>query len=117
MAYEVRIRDWSSDVCSADRRAVRHSGGGDSPGQRRDRWLKRAEMRNAVAAGHEVAYGFLQQQGEAPAGSHQGIFGCPAGCPGSGPKQEGRAFMTTRLKSGLLAKRSEEHTSELQSLM
>src|SRR3546814_350311 len=39
-----------------------------------------------------------------PAGSHQGIFGCPAGCPGSGPKQEGRAFMTTRLKSGLLAK-------------
>src|SRR3546814_4204125 len=61
-------------------------------------------MRNAVAAGHEVAYGFLQQQGEAPAGSHQGIFGCPAGCPGSGPKQEGRAFMTTRLKSGLLAK-------------
>src|SRR3546814_7455579 len=37
-AYEMRISDWSSDVCSSDLRARRGRGGG------RTRWLRRAPL-------------------------------------------------------------------------
>src|SRR3546814_3669072 len=80
-AYEMRISDWSSDVCSSDLRRP----GVDRPGI------------EALPAGDAVPCRGVQA---CPAGREQSCRGTSQQCDGDA--QHGR---------------SEEHTSELQSLM
>src|SRR3546814_1465840 len=106
-AYEMRISDWSSDVCSSDlaacdrhRRILESLGGRCVPRLRagRPQDLPQAEclscLRHAKPCGC-AAFGHFAQ--------HHG-----AGC------DQDTASQPLRPRNGL---RSEEHTSELQSLM
>src|SRR3546814_5725880 len=86
-AYEMRISDWSSDVCSSDLGPSRPAGGG---------------ARVAVAAARRGPRARGQAEEHAPL--HQQADG-----------REHRALRASRLR--LREGRSEEHTSELQSLM
>src|SRR3546814_10637739 len=94
-AYEMRISDWSSDVCSSDLRTrfprvERHEHGADrerAPGADRPFGLV------AHGDGDAVALADAQPVGQ---GAAKGARGAPM---------------------GLERQRSEEHTSELQSLM
>src|SRR3546814_8228997 len=95
-AYEMRMSDWSSDVCSSDLRC-------DAAGAR----AAAAAVRRGAASRRD-AVGQYRRGG--PAGLHRhrsrGQPGQPAGgaVPAAGPVGAGLG-------------RSEEHTSELQSLM
>src|SRR3546814_10289154 len=89
-AYEMRISDWSSDVCSSDLGRV--AGGIE------DAHVGEGDL--VVAVGRAVA---------APAG--KGIIGHGSGSP----FQQGHVVVSLRPPSS--SRRSEEHTSELQSLM
>src|SRR3546814_2383495 len=104
-AYEMRISDWSSDVCSSDLRAARRRPcrdaarggrtrrrGGGCGGQRRDR-------RHG---------GDIPQLSARPFGAGADEGGRRPRGPGSAPR---------RRAGGDGGPRSEEHTSELQSLM
>src|SRR3546814_3718933 len=112
-AYEMRISDWSSDVCSSDLRPdddrVPAANGPDSPdscarairaerGDRRRSGLRRG--RGTHAAPRRPAGGPSRK--EAGDRRHRSAAG------------EIRGLARWRLRS---PKRSEEHTSELQSLM
>src|SRR3546814_9314169 len=90
-AYEMRISDWSSDVCSSDLFA--DPGGGGA--------AHRAQRHFRPGAG---------ERGEA-ARRHRHHGGAGQGGAGGG----GRADRKAVLERG--GRRSEEHTSELQSLM
>src|SRR3546814_4773443 len=113
-AYEMRISDWSSDVCSSD-----------LVGQRRG--LQRAD-RGAVG---DLMY---RRRMDAPAqgqgdGNHRdrGDGGQAPGQVGLRPARsrrehqrpgvQGGSFATGERATGRRRPRSEEHTSELQSLM
>src|SRR3546814_4345294 len=85
-AYEMRISDWSSDVCSSDL----------CRGAARD--LSRSPDRRDLAL-HRGA-GCIFAPGRAACRSQAPLAGS-----------------ATKLRIGRLSKRSEEHTSELQSLM
>src|SRR3546814_4819678 len=99
-AYEMRISDWSSDVCSSDLLAGELFHGPLCPTQRRGRRKLRDGHHVALvlvrheAAGHpaEEQHGHADQTGEQQHAEHRP------------PQHEANA-------------RSEEHTSELQSLM
>src|SRR3546814_2330114 len=101
-AYEMRISDWSSDVCSSDL-AVHHPLLPDQPirlaqAGPADRLFRR-DLRGLCvtrAAGHDRA---RHRASVLPAADR------PAAAR-DGPQRSGRTFA-----------RSEEHTSELQSLM
>src|SRR3546814_5377654 len=108
-AYEMRISDWSSDVCSSDLAKSRTGGqwhecsGPRRPGTiarrpvgRRARDLPRGEGRAACEdrQGSGQPCGTGARRGAAP--------GLPAGC---------------HAMKQIHSRRSEEHTSELQSLM
>src|SRR3546814_4386825 len=101
-AYEMRISDWSSDVCSSDLGRSRHGGG-----------RLEAHGRELSRPGRQAAH---------PDGGRRGE-GRPDGGPDR-PSEEGRHGPRSRAvagRCGLAARaasyRSEEHTSELQSLM
>src|SRR3546814_2171019 len=120
-AYEVRISDWSSDVCSSDltrRNARRERGLGDDIGVEH-----RAGRRfdHQGAAGRHRRGDLVERQ-------------CNGKIPGDDRRDdaERRAFDERLLahlrrphigsahrarKPGIILQRSEEHTSELQSLM
>src|SRR3546814_2576851 len=95
-AYEMRISDWSSDVCSSDLLA----------GER----------------GHGVLQGALQALGVA-VGQHVDVDGdvhaVAVGVEHAGRRLDGLALhhVGHHLAVDALHVRSEEHTSELQSLM
>src|SRR3546814_8817023 len=103
-AYEMRISDWSSDVCSSDLL-------GDPCGSRRR--AERGGLGGAAARGHGIRGGVRDGQRRAARQlsqrwhrfqRHRGLYGAsqrPAG-----------KDLFHRLQG-----RSEEHTSELQSLM
>src|SRR3546814_6839176 len=93
-AYEMRIRDWSSDVCSSDLGDDEESRGGKI---RRHRDVGRAQALAAAQA--REARGVFDVDAER--GQH--AFGVVAG--------------RVRLAHRGLALRSEEHTTELKSLM
>src|SRR3546814_1485421 len=122
-AYEVRISDWSSDVCSSDldeqvERTLRHDR--LEPGDNTE------EVSREVASLSVTSYGF----GEETLVAGKGFHGC-------GLADRGRAGRTLTLQfvdgadqsgisesvsesppgHGMRLGRSEEHTSELQSLM
>src|SRR3546814_9363886 len=101
-AYEMRISDWSSDVCSSDlkKKEICH---GDHPSDRPCR----------TSAGRGDARQF-QGRGRAPA-AHRGRT-----VPGRGELSVARPLYARphgRPEILCRADRSEEHTSELQSLM
>src|SRR3546814_10585744 len=103
-AYEMRISDWSSDVCSSDLRRARHQSHVRPRKEGRD-----AEQRpGSPLAVHAMAKRNLG--GLAPAPKDQ-LAAMAGGVPfhGMNPITPGRASPATD--------RSEEHTSELQSLM
>src|SRR3546814_4672946 len=114
-AYEMRISDWSSDVCSSDLLAARR----DAAFVRREReHLAVARDHLAVGVDHRggvvdrVAVAFVQRTGDQPdaavaGGAAQDLLGVA-----------GQALRVggVHAEAAQLA-RSEEHTSELQSLM
>src|SRR3546814_7668649 len=85
-AYEMRISDWSSDVCSSDLAGL-------SPG--------RAEGRGHAAAG---------------ARAHRDAAGRGGSADGA-PRRRRVSVRRPALPDQRQCRRSEEHTSELQSLM
>src|SRR3546814_7034426 len=87
-AYEMRISDWSSDVCSSDLHAVPRA---FDPGGRPRLWGRGARGGPADRDRHR-----RRPRGDGP---------------GRRPRGEGRRLVSA------LGERSEEHTSELQSLM
>src|SRR3546814_10171171 len=107
-AYEMRISDWSSDVCSSD--------------------LDRGAVRHGIGERHakldEVGPGRRQALHDRQRGLRIGIAGGDEGDQGAAPRhlQRSEAPLDAAARFGLGAhsstpKRSEEHTSELQSLM
>src|SRR3546814_1915920 len=105
-AYEMRISDWSSDVCSSDLVAARCAGvrrqqdHGPRPGDRGARASPAAEVRQRL--------GGLDRQS---AGTQR--LGASAGQSCAAEPQEEQRGRQLRFRP----QRSEEHTSELQSLM
>src|SRR3546814_2669947 len=103
-AYEVRISDWSSDVCSSDLRE--EDDGGELAGARGGRQRQ---------AGHLVAGGDRVPADDEAAG--EGIAR-RRGFQRLGLGEGGRGAVLGQRRHHLLAiLKSEEHTSELQSLM
>src|SRR3546814_7160475 len=106
-AYEMRISDWSSDLCSSDLEAS-----GAAPGQAKDAGFLPASgpgprrwWRSAAAAGRRAAAAGLS------------ICACGRRCPSPPASLRiGEEGPDLRLQPAA-PHRSEEHTSELQSLM
>src|SRR3546814_3416828 len=107
-AYEMRISDWSSDVCSSDLRRRRRARRAAA-----DLSLPRARLSHPAA---EPSRLFLSA-GRACCGSHRAAAGRPQHSSTRAATREDRRMkdMKAYLAGALL--RSEEHTSELQSLM
>src|SRR3546814_5708365 len=91
-AYEMRISDWSSDVCSSDLSAVFWSTAG---------------------------YGPLAMARNCPTGRRRSISARPTGCRAIsiGVSNICSPLKTRPCMIRCWTRRSEEHTSELQSLM
>src|SRR3546814_3885486 len=108
-AYEVRISDWSSDVCSADLRPSGRAG----TALARTGAATRRSRRGGVRAGGDRDRG---ARGIAVGTVRTGA-GCRprAGCGGVGADR--RVPVRARPRDTAVDHRSEEHTSELQSLM
>src|SRR3546814_4467009 len=110
----MRISDWSSDVCSSDLRAPVH--------QRRlpqetaaavRRRLQTALPPRPAAAGQTQRQGRTGEEGIRPVGVHR--VRAVGQAAGPARRRAGRIRLHRRAANG--AARSEEHTSELQSLM
>src|SRR3546814_4251369 len=93
-AYEMRISDWSSDVCSSDLGLWKP----ERPGPTKIRPLAHVSLSDQVAATALMLC--LSERAETAQGDPRGSFESP---------EVRRAVMSYG--------RSEEHTSELQSLM
>src|SRR3546814_4695432 len=100
-AYEVRISDWSSDVCSSDLR-----GGGAGPRGAEAAQARRERGRHRPEPGQRVA--------RRAARDASGRRCRPRRRALSGQETGSGSLIVL---GGLSKKRSEEHTSELQSLM
>src|SRR3546814_5543281 len=131
--YELRISDWSSDVCSSDldrsrhrfRRTAQRPCRGAPPGQAAARRHARRDPRRRRGRGH------LSREGEvtdllnlrsvsAAYGKGQVLWDVALDIrPGEAATILGRNGVgkTTLMKTIMGQIRSEEHTSELQSLM
>src|SRR3546814_2930721 len=117
-AYEMRISDWSSDVCSSDlsQRQALHGGGGKSV---RRQCLCRCGRTERTAAAAKLDRGRGDSQGRDVALHHAGKAEPEMG-EGSGNPALFAFYCTHRPVTGVefqQQERSEEHTSELQSLM
>src|SRR3546814_1118825 len=99
-AYDMRISDWSSDVCSSDLEEICRIAGPERP-----RWVSSAASRKLCLPDDAMT------SVATPASAWKGRM--------SSPKVSGtRAGRgSTTFKPNCRATRSEEHTSELQSLM
>src|SRR3546814_7238780 len=104
-AYEMRISDWSSDVCSSDL-GIGHDGAG---GQQAPQDAPRNVQRDEEDPQDGRPQGAARHDGEGRYGGRRQ----PARRPRTGRYDEGHG----RGPSGPAQWRSEEHTSELQSLM
>src|SRR3546814_8487020 len=118
----MRISDWSSDVCSSD--LIAGQGGAFPPGQCRACALWRREFRPGGQP-HPAARAFLRRarprsRRMSPAAAPRRYY---AACRGSDPPQGPARPVSVELghdeqqRTLLVDARSEEHTSELQSLM
>src|SRR3546814_8885313 len=119
----MRISDWSSDVCSSD--LARHADApphGDADGLRfRDHGVLCAGPGRAGAGRDRPARAADRAAG---AGGADGGALLPVAATGTGVLRDGRRHrrvyagaLRTAADAGRAAVRSEEHTSELQSLM
>src|SRR3546814_6082377 len=110
-AYEMRISDWSSDVCSSDLRRAADSTRLIGLARARARWQDRPmERRITHSCGHEQTH------------SIYGMFAADAGSIIAMRLMTDcsclfRSVTSPDRLTGLQQLRSEEHTSELQSLM
>src|SRR3546814_8971776 len=106
----MRISDWSSDVCSSDLPAVR---------RRRATLRFRRSPEARAHHPHRWSAGVMSenepQTDQTPADDTQALTGEPASAAPMRLRAE--PPRVTRLSRKVLAGRSEEHTSELQSLM
>src|SRR3546814_4628239 len=113
-AYEMRISDWSSDVCSSDLPGgPAQSRRGDEPaGGAVDLARHRCRRRPADGGADRVAVRHRDDLRTARPGDagHAGV-GLPAAAPAAGCGR--RDVSVSAERQG----RSEEHTSDLQSLM
>src|SRR3546814_1115665 len=98
-AYEMRISDWSSDVCSSDLHF---------------QWRHPDRGRAGAVAGHQLAgpSGRLRYRHH----RHQGRCRNPARRARRNQEKRKEVVMNDKLELDIPV-RSEEHTSELQSLM
>src|SRR3546814_8747681 len=105
--YEMRISDWSSDVCSSDLAGPRHAAV-DGPQPR---------VRGAGRGGHPRA--FDADQVQPPGGAVRADDGQRQrrAAPGGSRMSTPHADMSAASDARRNWTRSEEHTSELQSLM
>src|SRR3546814_7046476 len=106
-AYEMRISDWSSDVCSSDL-MDQHIHGGNQHIQLRA-WPS-AQCRECQLRQRQPQQRMQVSQCDLVAGTR--IGNASAEMPGD---QRSLAFGNRRIRR--MQQRSEEHTSELQSLM
>src|SRR3546814_9554129 len=112
-AYEMRISDWSSDVCSSDLADACERGPAPTPREMTDRSARPCAAARISKVTHDI-------------GNHRRRLCRPAARPGPAraalARPAGRAARhprdARRCRGGRArAFRSEEHTSELQSLM
>src|SRR3546814_8929204 len=123
-AYELRISDWSSDVCSSDlrRHGGRHRGaksgrphpvsgraGASTTGRARNDTLV---VGGAAIGQHTASRDAARPYREAP-GNHFGD------ATGGGKRERAPCTLFARIPppEDICGRRSEEHTSELQSLL
>src|SRR3546814_1326509 len=111
-AYEMRISDWSSDVCSSDlpQKAIRLP-----PAEQ----PRRGAPRGRTDRAHAVHVALVRRSGATPHGHRRVEQGRGAQQPGaSGRLPSARSLSRPWLGEPANPRgRSEEHTSELQSLM
>src|SRR3546814_5153622 len=120
-AYEMRISDWSSDVCSSDL----HPAAGGAPGRH-----AAPDRPPAIRRGAAVASDRKRERHPRPASRRAGHRPAPAAAhardPGGGTRamnqqadisREGDFYVPAFEVRVRGRRRSEEHTSELQSLM
>src|SRR3546814_1454231 len=101
-AYEMRISDWSSDVCSSDLSGLQlPSRGKQAIGDRAQHYVDRDE--EGDGSRHRMRHRRIHRPDEAIAKAHDRVI------DGVGVRD--------RLEPGRKPVRSDEHTSELQSLM
>src|SRR3546814_10722503 len=105
-SYEVRISDWSSDVCSSDLGFGR--GGTGRPLGCLARPVEQLHYHNEERRHEEDR----EDGGRNHAAEHAGADGVLAGRAGAGRNRQRQHAEAERERG-----RSEEHTSELQSLM
>src|SRR3546814_6975713 len=130
----MRISDWSSDVCSSDlprggstdlALVVENRSGGGARGFGQIRGIGKDQVRALAATFHERTFhvratGTLQQvlADRGGAGKHDAIDIHVQRQRLAGALAEARQHIEhTRRNTGLEGQRTEEHTSELQSLM
>src|SRR3546814_7533986 len=112
-AYEMRISDWSSDVCSSDLPVCAHRRSRFRPDRRHPHARGREALRRYPRAPGHGARGRQRAKPEARAPGHgHGRRKSPRRRDASGICQAAPA--EARRRQG---QRSEEHTSELQSIM
>src|SRR3546814_10907596 len=116
-AYEMRISDWSSDVCSSDLRSPERPAGHTVRPQL-DGWCNQYHHQVARADFRGVDARELRElrRYEAARLHQRAAFRFARGEPVGRPQPDGRLLQGHDKQSGDAA-RSEEHTSELQSLM
>src|SRR3546814_4810065 len=109
-AYEMRISDWSSDVCSSDLLG-RWPARNPPPERRAERWALMLRVHDAVASGasHRAIAECLFDLGELPRWR--------VNAPSWRRRVQRLAEAAGQLAGEGSANRSEEHTDELQSLM
>src|SRR3546814_7464000 len=116
-ADELRISDWSSDVCSSDRgrRALAFAAAG-ALSRRRPLRAESALQRAARAADGRAALRQRRRDRRARVAARAGAH---AADPGAGQLRALTRWPSPRpqLRPASRSRRSEEHTSELQSLM
>src|SRR3546814_2879544 len=110
-AYEMRISDWSSDVCSSDLLWRRHRGLGKPSAPARSLGVSRSRTRRGTLGDRNPQTRFVERACELDALAALGRAGEPR------PPRKPRDDASARGRSTHHHKRSEEHTSELQSLM
>src|SRR3546814_1237827 len=125
-AYEMRISDWSSDVCSSDLIETMFTGAGidddfEPVAQIIRQWLVKIDDPLVAARRHDVDHGDIEAE---PVQNRQGIIQrirrALQAMPAPDLRRIGtlwQALHDLRAANLLQRGRSEEHTSELQSLM
>src|SRR3546814_4840948 len=113
-AYEMRISDWSSDVCSSDLPSAVFIGSGEAPAEA----LKKFGAEKVYSVDDAEIKGYLvAPKAEVLAQLAEKTSPAAILIPSSAEGKEIAGRLAIKISSGVITDRSEEHTSELQSLM